>query len=485
MPRLFCERSAHQQQAFQNFYANEREGLTVSSRRGMLKVGLAGLAGLSLPELLRCRAHASESARKTAGAKSVILLWMSGGPSQIDSWDVKPNRPAVNRGPFAAISTKLPGVPICEHLPKQAAMLDKFTLIRSVDARGSSHNPNRVFQTGHLGSETADAKYPAIGSVVAKMHGPNHPAMPPYAAAVASPRKHLAFAGYLGKQYDPFIAEQATSLPIYDINGIDTGKMTGASLFQLPEGLTFDRLSERRTLMKDFDVLRSGIDQGGSLVAMNAYQSQALDMVLGGQAQAAFDLSREPAKNRERYGQHLWFQQALLARRLVEAGVTFVTIGMNHSGGASWDNHGEHPSCPYGGISIGMRKLLSLFDHALSTLVSDLEERGLLDDVLVIAMGEFGRSPVMGLQTGYTDGRDHWPAVMSMALTGGGLRHGQVIGATESDGGSIKERPVTPGDIAATIYRYFDVPLDATYLDNQGRPLSVVQNDGRPIRELF
>jgi len=485
MSEIRCQRSAHAQQAFQNFYGNDPEGLTVTSRRGMLKLGLAGLAGLSLPELLRCRAEAVESARQAAGAKSVILLWMSGGPSQLDSWDVKPTRPSVNRGPFAAIDTRLPGVQICEHLPKQAAMLDKFTLIRSVDARGSSHNPNRVMQTGHLGSQTVDAKYPAIGSVVAKMHGPNHPAMPPYVAAVASPRKHLAFAGYLGKQYDPFIAEQATSLPVYDINGYETGKLTGANLFQLPEGLSFDRVTNRQSLRQGFDRLRSGLDQGGSLSATGVYQNQAVEMVLGGRAQAAFDLSREPANVRARYGQHLWFQQALLARRLVEAGATFVTIGMNHSGGASWDNHGDKGGCPYGGITRGMGKLLPLFDHALSTLVTDLDERGMLDDVLLIAMGEFGRSPNMGTQGGYLDGRDHWPQVMSMALAGGGLRHGQVIGATEADGGTIKERPVTPGDIAATIYRYFDVPLDATYLDNQGRPHYIVQNEGRPIRELF
>ncbi|MGE0608821.1 MAG: DUF1501 domain-containing protein [Pirellulales bacterium] len=446
---------------------------------------MAGLAGLSLPELLRCRAHAIDTTQRPAGAKSVILLWMSGGPSQIDSWDVKPDRPLENRGPFAPIATKLPGVQICEHLPKQAAMLDKFTLIRSVDARGSSHNPNRVFQTGHLGSNTANSRYPAIGSVVAKMHGPNHAGMPPYVAAVASPRKHLAFAGYLGKQHDPFIAEQAARLPIYDINGIDTGAVTGASLFSLPDGLSLGRLSERQSLLKDIDQMRHGLDQNGSLAAIGSYQRQAAEMVLGGRALAAFDLMQEPVENRERYGQHLWFQQALLARRLVEAGAAFVTIGMNHSGGASWDNHGENSSCPYGGISQGMRKLLKLFDHALATLVSDLDERGLLNDVLVIAMGEFGRSPIMGLQSGYTDGRDHWPSVMSMALAGGGLRHGQVIGATETDGGTIKERPVTPADIAATIYRYFDVPLDATYLDNQGRPHYIVQNNGQPIRELF
>lgn len=474
--------ATHHQHAYQNFYGDVREGVAITSRRGMMKAGLAGIAGLSLPELLRSRARASESDKPT-NRKSVILVWMSGGPSQLETWDPKPDRPYDNRGPFGVISTAMPGVQICEHLPKQAAILDKFTLIRSVSAMGSSHNPNRVMQTGHLGSETADAKYPAIGSVVAKYHGPNHPALPAHAAAVASPRKHLAFAGFLGKQYDPFIAEQATKLPICDIDGNETGQMTGANLFQLPDDLSLDRLSDRQTLRRDLNRLRSGIDQYGSILAMDAYLGQAVEMVVGGRAQQAFDLSREPDAVRERYGKHVWFQQALLARRLVEAGVSFVTIGMNHSGGASWDTHGDNIP-PYGGITNGMGKLLPLFDHVVSTLVADLDERGLLDDVLVICMGEFGRTPMMGTQ-GSTDGRNHWPPVMSIALAGGGLQHGQVIGATEPEGGSIRDRPITPGDIAATIYRYMDVPLDATYLDNQGRPHYIVQNNGQPIRELF
>ena len=475
--------AAHRQHAFRNFYGDVREGVLCGDRRGVLKAGLAGLAGLSVPELLRSRACAAESGGTIKGPKSVILLWMSGGPSQLETWDPKPTRPLQNRGPFGAISTRLPGVQICEHLPKQAAILDKFSLIRSVDAQSSNHNPSRVMQTGHLDSNTADSKYPAIGSVIAKLHGPNHPAMPPYVAAVASPRKHLAFAGYLGKRFDPFIAEQATKLPIYDIDGNDTGKFTGANLFQLPDELSPGRVTDRRSLMRDLDRLRAGVDQAGSMVAMDSYLNQAVEMVLGGRAQKAFDLSREPAANRERYGNHLWSQQALLARRLVEAGVSFVTIGMNHSGGASWDTHGDNIP-PYGGISQGMGKLLPLFDHTISTLVSDLDERGLLDDVLVIAMGEFGRTPMIGTQDS-SDGRNHWPEVMSVAMAGGGLRHGQVVGATEADGGTIKDRAITPSDIAATIYRYMDVPLDATYLDNQGRPHYIVQNNGQPIRELF
>lgn len=483
MPDMPCQRSAHQQHAFMNYYGMDREGLTVIDRRSMLKAGLAGVAGLSLPEVLRSRAAAGESARGTG--KSVIMFWMAGGPSHIDMWDVKPDRPIQNRGPFGSIPSKLPGVPICEHLPKQGAMLDKFTLIRSVDARYSNHRPNNVFQTGHLDADTAEKKYPAIGSIVAKFHGPNHSSMPPFVASSRTPRKDIAPAGALGKRYDPFIAEQATKLPVYTFEGADTGTVAGADLFKLPEGLSMERLESRQTLLKDFDRLHNSLDLSGSMDAANAYQRQAVQMVIGGQARGAFDLSREPAENRERYGKHLWCQQALLARRLVEAGVAFVTVGLTYGGGADWDHHGDKIP-PYGGIDNGLRRMLPIFDHLISTLVADLEERGLLDNVLVMALGEFGRTPIVGTQDGPNgNGRNHWPPVMSMALAGGGLRHGQVIGATDAEGGAIKDRAVTPPDLAATIYRYMDVPLDATYLDNRGRPHYIVQNDGRPIHELF
>ena len=217
---------------------------------------------------------------------------------------------------------------------------------------------------------------------------------------------------------------------------------------------------------------------------MDAYHRQAVDMLTGGRVQKAFDVSAEPESIRERYGSHLWCQQALLARRLVEQGVSFVTLDLSyHTASGTWDNHGDNIP-PYGGISKGLKPLLPLFDHLITTLVSDLEQRGLLDDVLVIAMGEFGRTPMMGTQDS-TDGRNHWPQVMSMCLAGGGMRHGQIIGATERDGGHIKHRPVTPGDLAATIYHHMGIPQDQTYLDHRGRPMFVVQENGEPIRELI
>jgi hypothetical protein len=457
-----------------------------AGRRGMLKAGLAGLAGMSLPALLQARTESSGAQGRTKNDKSVILLWMSGGPSHIDTWDMKPERPYQNRGPFSPISTKLPGIAICEHLPKQAALLDRFTLIRSVDARHSNHEPNQVFQTGNLDAAPRVSlngeKYPAIASVVSKLRGANDAAMPASVAFMKS-RSHLAWGGWLGKQYDPFIANEAARLPVYTDVGVDTGMRTRGNLFRMTGRINADRVHSRRDLLRNFDRLRAGLDTGGSMDALDTYQQQAADLLLGRRAQNALDLSRESPVVRDRYGNHLWCQQALLARRLVEAGVAFVTLDLSYHGASgTWDTHGDNIP-PYGGITRGLGPLLPLFDHLLTTLVSDLEARGLLEKVLVIAMGEFGRTPNMGTQ-GSTDGRDHWPVVMSMVLAGGGLRHGQVIGATEADGSQIKERPVTPGDLAATLYQFLGVPIDATYLDPRGRPRYIVEN-GAPISELF
>jgi hypothetical protein len=277
-------------------------------------------------------------------------------------------------------------------------------------------------------------------------------------------RSHVAWAGYLGQQYDPFLGNQA------------------GSLFQLPGGLDARRIRDRQSLAREFDRLRRDLDLSGSMAALDRFEQQAVDIVAGGQAQQAFNLDDEPPEVLARYGSHNWCRQALLARRLVEAGASFVTVDLsNHGASGTWDTHGDNIP-PYGGIWSGLRPLLPVFDHLLTTLVDDLGQRGLLDDVLVIAMGEFGRTPQIGTQ-GSTDGRNHWPVVMSMTLAGGGLRHGQVIGATERDAGQIKERPVTPGDLAATIYRHMGVPLDGTYEDDRGRPRYYIE-EGEPIREL-
>ena len=227
--------------AFADFNPRVREGVNVFSRRSMLKAGLAGLAGLTLPDLMRLRAEAAAAGRSMGRNKSVILLWMTGGPSHIDTWDVKPDAPEEIRGPFKDIPTKLPGVHLCEYLPKQAAMMDKFTIIRSVDARESNHEPNQVFQTGNLEAEPRlnpkGHLYPAIGSIVAKHHGANHPGMPPFVVLNMKDRSHVAWSGYLGKTYDPFRGDNVSQL------------------FQLPAGLTMERMRSRRTLSEQMDKL--------------------------------------------------------------------------------------------------------------------------------------------------------------------------------------------------------------------------------------
>jgi hypothetical protein len=456
---------SHAQHAFPHFNGRTREGLVVTGRRSMLKAGLAGIAGLTLPRLLAAQAAAPARARR----KSVILIWMTGGPSHIDTLDPKPHAPKEIRGPFDLMSTALPGVQICEYLPKYAALLDKLTLIRSADCRFSNHEPNMVMQTANLAAEPREnreaEKFPALASIIAKQRRDASRDLPPYVALNMKSRSHLAWGGYLGKSYDPFVAN-------------DVGK-----LFELPGGLTADRLYTRKALYEQFDRLRHDLDLGGSMEAAGRYQQQAVDMVLGQTARLAFDLSQEPADVLARYGSHEWSRQALLARRLVEAGVSFVTIDLsNHGASGTWDTHGDNIP-PYGGIWNGLRPLLPVFDHLYSTLIEDLGVRGLLDDVLVLAMGEFGRTPQIGTQ-GSSDGRNHWPVVMSMTIAGGGLKHGQVIGSTDRDAGQIKERPVTPGDLAATIFRHMDVPLDITYLDSRGRPRFVIEN-GTPIAELF
>jgi len=435
----------------------------------MLKAGVAGMAGLSLPGLLEARAQAKQSGRKIGGHKSVILLWMCGGPSHIDTLDPKPYLPENKRGPFSTIPTTLPGVHVCEHLPKYAKLTDKLTIIRSVDARGSNHQPNQVMQTGNRAAAPRANRegkmYPAISSIVGKLRGANRHGMPPNVNLNLRDRTHFAWGGWLGKQHDPLVGDNVDKL------------------FKLPENVSVDRLDNRLALSNSIERIRRGLDQNGDIEALDLFGQQAYDMVTGPRAREAFDVTLEPQKMRDLYGKHEWSQKALLARRLVEAGVAFVTIDLsNHRSSGTWDTHGDKFP-PYGGIVSGLKPLLPVFDHLYSTLITDLGERGLLDEVLVIAMGEFGRSPLMGTQ-GSPDGRNHWPSVMSMTLAGGGFKHGQVIGSSDKDGGHPHDRPVTPGDLAATIYHHFGVPLDATYEDHRGRPRYIVE-DGKPLGELI
>lgn len=454
--------------AFSSLNPRELEGVTVLGRRSMLKAGLAGMAGLSVPSLLQANEQAIQTGNRQPRQKSVILIWMTGGPSHIDTLDPKPAAPIEVRGPFQTISTALPGVQICEFLPKQAAMLNKMTIVRSVDCRFSNHEPNMVMQSANLDAEPRinreAEKFPALASIIAKHRLESVPDLPPYVVLNMKSKSHVGWGGYLGHAYDPFL-------------GNDVGK-----LFSFPSGLTADRLQSRRLLTTDLDRLRRDLDLSGSMEASNRFTQQAVNMVIGSRAREAFDIGQEPESVRQRYGDHEWCRQALLARRLVESGVSFVTIDLsNHGSSGTWDTHGDNIP-PYGGIWNGLRPLLPVFDQLITTLVSDLDERGMLDDVLVLAMGEFGRTPKIGTQ-GSSDGRDHWPIVMSMTIAGGGFHHGQVIGATDRDAGQIKDRPVTPGDLAATIFHHMGVPREITYLDSRGRPRFVI-DQGKPIAEL-
>ncbi len=454
--------------AFIDLNARCREGLVVHGRRSMLKASLAGMAGLTLPGLLSAQ-ESSPVGLSSTRQKSVILIWMTGGPSHIDTLDPKPNAPIEIRGPFDVIPTALPGVQICEYLPKYAAMLGDFTMIRSVDCRHSNHEPNMVMQTANLAAEPREnreaEKFPALASLIAKHRRDSSREIPPYVVLNMKSRSHLAWGGYLGKAYDPFQG-----------NNVE-------ALFKLPGGLTHERLESRRDLYTNLDRMRRDLDLAGSLEAADRFTQQAVDIVMGAKARDAFDISRESPTIQDRYGKHEWARQALLARRLVESGVSFVTIDLsNHGASGTWDTHGDNIP-PYGGIWNGLRPLLPVFDHLFTTLIADLKDRGLLDDVLVIAMGEFGRTPQIGTQ-GSSDGRNHWPVVMSMTLAGGGLRHGQVIGSSDRDGGQIKERPVTPGDLAATIFRHMGVPENLMYNDSRGRPRNVYES-GAAMRELF
>jgi hypothetical protein len=476
--------------AFTSFRRPGPDGLTVHTRRNLVRLGLAGIGGLSVPALFQARA-AAVAGNRPISRKSVILLWMAGGPSQLDTWDPKPGRPIENRGPFSAISTNVPGIQISEHLPKQARMMDRFTLIRSVDARSSEHSPNKVFQTGNSNASprrsAAGELYPAMGAAVAKFRGANQPGLPPNVAFNRDPA-HIAKGGYLGMQYDPMNGHRAAGLPEYS-GGFgrlseEADIKTRSGGFDLPDGLSIERVRSRGQLLENLDHLRRQVDASGAMEAADHFQGQALDMILGSKAREAFDLSQEPESVRDRFGKHLWCQQALLARRLVESGVSFVTVDLSLGVNAGdWDNHGDQHA--FRGIQTGLKRLLPIYDHLVTTLVSDLEERGLLDEVLVVSMGEFGRTPIIGTQKPFTGGRNHWKSVMSMCLAGGGLRHGQVIGATDALGGEIAQRPVSPGDLAATIYQHMGMPLDTTYLDHSGRPIYLVEEGGKPLKELF
>jgi hypothetical protein len=427
-------------------------------------VGLGGLAGVSTSGLFRLQAEAAATgprARPGADRKSVILFWLSGGPSHLDMWDPKPDATEQVRGPFGAIPTRLPGVQFCEHLPRQAAILDKLTVIRSMDCSASNHTPITMQAGNPLARRTDDGRdgggYPSMGSVAAKFRGPVDPALPAFVGLADSWKADVWGAGHMGRAFEP----------------VQGNELSGQ--FNLPAGVTIDRLADRESLRLRLDGLRAGLDASPTMDRLDRYTRLATEMVASGKARDAFEVDKEDPRLRDAYGRDSLGQKALLARRLIEAGVRFVLVS------GAWgyfDHHGD--SVVWKGIEKGLKPLLPRVDQTLATLVMDLEQRGLLDDTLVIMMGEFGRSPVVNRDAG----RDHWTNVMSMVLAGGGLRHGQVIGATDRKGHSIQERKVTPQDLAATVFAHLGIDLDAQWTDSQGRPIAIVTHGGRPIAEL-
>jgi uncharacterized protein (DUF1501 family) len=438
--------------------------IRVGSRRWFLQTGLAGLAGLSLPDLLRCRARGAAGAG--ADRKAVILIWLSGGPSQLETWDPKPDAPAEVRGPFASIPTKVPGVRVCEHLPLQASILDRLALVRSVDCRASADHFPAPMQAGNPLAQRSKidpyiGTHPSMGSVAARFRGPNDPAMP---AFVGMADLNLFFADVLGAGPLGGAYEAA-----------DGAKLAGR--LTLARGVSVARAEDRAGLCRQFDRLRRDLDAGDTMARMDHYRGQALDIVLSGKARQAFRLDLEPDRVRDAYGRHSLGERALLARRLIEAGVTFVTLSGTFG---LFDNHGD--DVVWGGIIKGLKPLLPRLDQAVSALVKDLEARGLLGDTLVLALGEFGRSPLFS-QRG-TGGREHWPTCMSTLVAGGGLARGQLVGSTDGRGCDVKEARVTPSDLAATVYRHLGIDLDAQWTDPQGRPQPIVTEGGRPIPGL-
>jgi len=441
----------------------QRDLLRVGSRRWFLQTGMAGIGGLSLPQLLQLQAQAAESGNKAATSrKAVILFWLSGGPSHIDMWDPKPQAPREIRSPFATISTKVPGISLAEHLPLQASIADKLSIIRSVDCRASNHTPITMQAGNPLARRTNDGKdgagYPSMGSIAAKFRGANDPDMPAFVGLANSWTSDVWEAGQMGTNYAPVKGHEL------------------AGKFSMPKGVAVERLQDRDSLRKQFDGLRNDLDLHSTLERQDRFTRQAYEMVMSGKVQQAFDMTKESDKTKETYGRDSVGEKALLARRLVESGVTFVLVS------GAWgyfDHHGD--SVRWGGIEKGLKPLIPRVDRAFYALVTDLEQRGLLDDTLVMMMGEFGRSPVINKDAG----RDHWTNVMSMVVAGGGMPHGQVIGSTDSRGGAIKSGAVRPQDLAATTFRHLNIDLGAHWTSPQGRPTPIVTQGGHPIPELI
>jgi hypothetical protein len=443
------------------------------SRRSFLTLGVSGLASLGLPQLRQARAQSAApgGTRDT----SVILIWLDGGPSHMDLYDLKPDAPAEYRGIWRPIRTRVPGLDISELFPRQARVTHLFSLVRSLHHDTGDHfaGGHRMLTAKALGVSGANnsQRFPGLGAVVARELGPRRRGMPAYVAVPHAASIGLVpgyFGGhFLGAQYNPFQPGGDPNAPAYAVQNLN-----------LASGLSLGRLEDRRRLSRHFDGVRRDLDARGTARAMDSFSQEAFDFVTGPTARRAFDIGREDPRVRDLYGRHTWGQSTLLARRLVEAGATFVTV---HLGG--WDHHWD--------LQASMERYLPMVDSLVSGLFQDLEQRGLLGRVLVVLCGEFSRTPRMndGGNGGAprsmgTPGRDHWGNALFCLLGGGGLRGGQVVGSTDRLGTRPHTRPLTPSNLHATIYRVLGIDPRLQLLDPSGRPVNVL-DDPAPIHELL
>jgi hypothetical protein len=454
------------------------------TRRQALSAGSLGLGGFCLADLLRLRESEAASAPGHADA-SVIFVWLAGGPPHLDTYDMKPEAPAEIRGEFRPIRTNVPGIEVCELLPLHAACADRFTLIRSISHDFSDHGGgSKRFLTGRIPKEPTGFvnDWPMVGSIVARHVDGVRRGLPNYTALMDAGRSGVdtfAFGGaYLGPTYEPFIVAGDPSDPNFKVMNVTMDEAAAR------------RIADRAALAAGLDRLRHDLDLRGSILAKDRFDRQALELLTSREAREAYDLSLEPDTVRDRYGRHRWGQRALLARRLIEAGATFVTCVMENPGGRtppggwhSWDSHAVNAH-----IFDDARWRLPVYDQAITALVEDIHARGLDRRVLLVVTGEFGRSPKISYQQGsrtklQQPGREHWPKAMSVLVSGGGLAMGQIVGSTDADGGHPKDRPLTPNDLWATVYRHLGIDPNATVLDRAGRPIPILPF-GEPIREL-
>ncbi len=424
------------------------------TRRDFLRVGSLSAFGLGLADLLRARASAAPRGRDV----SCILLWLQGGISHIDSFDPKPEAPAEIRGEFGVIDTSVPGIKVCDPLPKLARHQDKYSILRSLNPRNGSHGVADAYMlTGHPFNQALT--FPSFGAVLSKEKGDRN-SMPPYVQLGQAIDQKFGggAAGFLGDQYNPFILPGDASSPGFSVRDVT-----------LPGGVDHARFQRRMKVLDTVDTWQSKFEAGSSpLEATESFYQKAYSLITAPQAKKAFDIGAEDPRVRDRYGRHSLGQGCLLARRLIEAGVRFVTVT---DGG--WDTHQNN-------FQSLKSRLLPRLDSALSSLIQDLSDRGQLDSTLVVTLSDFGRTPKVNPSAG----RDHWSTAGIALLAGGGIRAGSAVGQTNALAEQPTEAPYYTEDLAATIYQSLGIPLDTTHHTPDGRPIQV-NYDGRVIRELL